>query len=82
MRKSQREKLPYDFTCVWNLGNKTNEQRGIKKRTGGKPRNRVLMVKNKLMVAKRRHGVGGNGLNTCWGLRRPLLTAPTNAWKG
>jgi len=39
--KSVREKkIPYDFTHMWNLRNKTGEHRGKgekKKRKGGKP---------------------------------------------
>ena len=35
--KTVRERqIPYDFTNIWNLRNKTDEHRGIKKR-GGKP---------------------------------------------
>ena len=47
--KSVRERqIPYDFSHMWNLGNKTNEHRGKKKRR--KPRNRPLTIENKLMV--------------------------------
>ena len=34
---NHRKKIPYDLTHVWNLRNKTNEQR--KKRESNKPRN-------------------------------------------
>ena len=40
---------------MWNLRNKTNDHRGMKER--GKPRNRLLTIENKLMVA--REEVGG-----------------------
>ena len=35
---------------MWKLTNKTNEQRG--KKEGGKPRNRLLITENKLMVTR------------------------------
>ena len=34
--------IPYNFTHMWNLRNKTNEQR--EKRERGKPRNRLLTI--------------------------------------
>ena len=37
----EKDKLPYDFTSMWNLRNKTNEQRE-KKKEKGKPRNRLI----------------------------------------
>ena len=39
---------------MWNLRNKTNEQR--EKREGGKPKNRFLTIENKLMVTRREVG--------------------------
>ena len=48
--KSARQRLPYDFTHMWNLGNKMTEQGGEKKR--GKPRNRLITTENKLMVTR------------------------------
>ena len=44
---------------MWNLRNKTNEQRE-KKREGGKPRNRLLTIENKLRVTRGKVG-GGMG---------------------
>ena len=32
LNKSEKDKYPYDFTHMWSLRNKTNEQRGEKKR--------------------------------------------------
>ena len=62
--KSVRQKqIPYDFTHMGNLRNKTNEQR--KKRERDKPRNRLLTLENKLMVTRGEIGWGesqtGNG---------------------
>ena len=49
---SQLEKyIPYDLIHMWNLRNKTNEQRG-KKRERDKPRTRLLTIENKLMVIR------------------------------
>ena len=52
---------------MWNLGNK---QRG--KREGGKPRNKLLTIENKLMVTSREVGGGigktsngDSGVNLC-----------------
>ena len=59
--KSVRERqTPYDFTQMWNLRNKTNEQKGKKEREREKPRNRPLTVENKLMVTRGEVG-GGTG---------------------
>ena len=56
--KSVRERqIPYDFTHMWNLRNKTNEQR---EKERGKPRNRLLTIENKLMVTRGEVG-GGMG---------------------
>ena len=55
--KSVRERqIPYDFTHLWNLRNKTNKQR--KKRESDKPRNRFLNMENKLMVTRGEVGGG------------------------
>ena len=52
--KSVRERqVPFDLTHVWNLRNKTNEQR---KKERGKPRNTLLTRENKLMLT------GGEGM--------------------
>ena len=48
---SQTEKDKYDFVYIWNLKNKTNEQKLKKKKT----RNRVIDTGNKQVVA------GGEG---------------------
>ena len=45
--------IPHDFTHMWNLRNKTKQ---MKKR--GKPRNRLLTIEKKLMVARREVVVG------------------------
>ena len=50
----------YDIIHVWNLRNKTNEQRGMKERERGKPRHRCLTIENKLMVTK---GEVSGGMN-------------------
>ena len=51
---SQSKKDKYrNFTQMWNLRNKTNEQR--KK---SKPKNRLLTIENKLMVTRREVGGG------------------------
>ena len=47
----------HDFINMCNLRNKTNEQRGIKRRE--RQRNRLLTRENKLMVT--RWEVGGDG---------------------
>ena len=57
--KSVREgQIPYDFTHMWNLRNKTYERRGNKReREKKKSRNRFLTREDKLMVTRR--DVGG-----------------------
>ena len=55
MEQVRERQISYDFTLMWNLRNKTNEQRR-KKREGGKPRNRLLTVENKQMVTRREVG--------------------------
>ena len=54
---SQRQ-IPFDFTRMWNLRNKTNEQRG-KKRERSKPGNGLLTIENK--PEGRRMGEIGEG---------------------
>ena len=61
--KSVRERqIPYDFTHMWNLRNKTNEQgrkrEGEGEREKEKTRNRLLTVENTVM-ATRGEGVEG-----------------------
>ena len=46
----------HDFIHMWNLGSKTNEQRGKKERD--KLRNRLLMMENKLMATRGEMGGG------------------------
>ena len=46
----RKRQIPYDFTHMWNLRNNTNGPRGKKER--GKLRNRLLTIKNKLMVTR------------------------------
>lgn len=50
-----------DFTHIWDLGNKTNEQRQKKKEKEKrhKPRNRLLTLENTLIVTRGDHGVLG-----------------------
>ena len=40
--------MPYDFTHIWNLRNKTKKE----KKERDKPRNRHLTIDNKLMVIR------------------------------
>ena len=48
---SQSEKDKYHMiSLMWNLRNKTSEQRG--KRESDKPRKRLLTIENKLMVTR------------------------------
>ena len=42
----------YDFTPMWNLRNKTNEQKGKKGKERRKPSKGLLTIKNKLMVIR------------------------------
>ena len=57
--KSVRERqISYDFTHMWNLRNKTNEQREKKERHR-ETRNRLLIIENRLVVAGGE--VGGDG---------------------
>ena len=53
MKKVTERQIPYDCTHMWNLVNKTNEQR---RRERNKPRHRLLTAENKLTVIRR--GVG------------------------
>ena len=64
--KSVRERqIPYDFTHMWNLRNKTNEQGGKEKRETekerGKPRHQPLTTENKHQFVTRGEGAGGMG---------------------
>ena len=43
--------LSYDFTHMWHLRKKTDEQKG-KEREREKARNRLLSIENKLMVTR------------------------------
>jgi len=51
---SQKRQTPYDFIHIWNLRNRTHEQRGKK----GNPRNRLLTIENKLVVTRGEMGRG------------------------
>ena len=52
--KSVRERqIPYDLIHMWNLRNKTKEQR---EKERDKPRNRLSTTENKLMVTRGRVG--------------------------
>ena len=56
----RERQIPYDFTDMWNLRNKTSEHKGKERETErdrGNPRNRLLTIENKLMV--NRGEVGG-----------------------
>ena len=55
-RQVRERQIPYDFTHMWNLRNKTNEQR--KKRERDKPRNGLLTIENKPMVTRGDVGEG------------------------
>ena len=44
MRNKSEKKIPNDFIHIWNLRNKTNEQREKEK-----SRNKLLIIENKLM---------------------------------
>ena len=46
---------------MWNLRNKTNEQREKKEKDRDKPRNRLLTIQKKVMVTKGEVGRGGMG---------------------
>ena len=46
---------------MWNLRNKTNEQREKKEREKDKPGNRLLTIENKLMVTRGEVGGGQTG---------------------
>ena len=62
LNKSVRERqiIPYGFTCMWNLRNKTNKQRGKERERESKPRNRLLTTENTLKVSIEEVG-GGMG---------------------
>lgn len=64
-------RMPYDFIHVWNLRNKTNEQRGKKERERDKPRKKTLDYRE-LMLTRGGNG-GGGGWNRWWGLKRVLV---------
>ena len=71
--KSVRERqIPYYFTNMWNLRNKTDEHTGVgKRKNGGTNHKRLLMVENKLRIDGRRWE--GDGLDGWWVLRRALV---------
>ena len=50
--------MSFDFTHMWSLWNRTNKQKGKKKKD--KSRNRLLAIENKLMVTRGEVG-GGMG---------------------
>ena len=56
--------MPYYFTHIWSLRNKTSEQR---KKIDKKPRNRLLTLQNTLMVT--RWEMGGGGVKQVMGMR-------------
>jgi len=50
--KSVRERCaPFDFTHMWNLGNKMDEHRGREKKKRRKESKRLLTIGNKLRIA-------------------------------
>ena len=50
--------MPYYFSHIWNLRNKTNENNGNQRDKSG---NRLLIIENRLMATGGE--VGGGGLN-------------------
>ena len=52
--------MPYDFTHMWNLGNKTDEHVGRerKERRGGRQTRRDLMTENRGLMEGHRRGMG------------------------
>ena len=64
--KSIRERrIPYDFTCMWNLRNKTDEHmggRGKKEKRRETNHERLFMIENKLRVDGGQW-VGGMGIS-------------------
>ena len=44
--------MPYDFTYIWNLRNKTSDQSGKREREKDKLGNRLLTVEKKLIVTR------------------------------
>ena len=50
MELVRKRQIPHDFTYMWSLKNKTNEQK--------KNRNRVINTENKLVVCRRKEGEG------------------------
>lgn len=48
MKLVRQRQIPYDFTHVWNLRNKTDEPGQGKKK--GKPGNRLFTIQNKVKV--------------------------------
>ena len=58
--KSVREKqIPYDFTHMWILRNKTDEHRGRRKTKEREANHKgLLAIENKLRVARRKVGRG------------------------
>ena len=56
--KSVRERhIPYDFSYMWNLRNKTKEPMEKRHTQREKPRNRLIIIENKVMFT--REEVGG-----------------------
>ena len=53
---SQSEKEKYHISLMWNLRNKTNEQR--EKRGRDKSRNKLLTIENKLICTRGEEGWG------------------------
>ena len=53
----RERKIPYDFTYMWNLRNKTRKQRGNKRGTH-KAKKRLLVTENKPMVTRGEMGGG------------------------
>ena len=56
-KSKKKRQIPSDFTPMWKLRNKTNEQRENRERD--KSRNRLLTVQNTPMVTRQEVDGGG-----------------------
>ena len=69
---SQRKANTIYFTPMWNLRNKTNEQR--EKKTKTKPENRILTIETKLMINR---GEVEEGMSEITGIQNTLIMKNT-----
>ena len=60
--------IPYDFTNIWNLRNKTDEHRGIKKKRGQTIKDFFFFLHKRLLTEENKLRVVGGEVSGGWAL--------------